>query len=156
MKLIKQTSDNCLVVSMAMLLDTEPEELILEIGHDGTEVWYPDRVDSSRQRSFHIQEMTDCALRRGYALAPVEMIPRSQPVNPKPSEVRMVHELEFCIQRFIAAVKGRAGLMICQIPGHIVGHACAWDGGKVYDPNGVVAEIEDYEIAEMWLLTKLI
>lgn len=156
MNLIKQKSDQCLLVSTAMLLDVEPEKLIHEIGHDGTEIWFPDRVGSPRQRSFHIQEIIDCCLSRGYGLTPIEMVLRSAPENPKPGEVRELYDLEFCIKRFLGAIRDRPGLMICQIRGHSVGHACAWDGKKVYDPLGKTAELEDYEISEMWLLTKLI
>jgi hypothetical protein len=139
-----------------MLLDANPENLILEIGHEGDEVWFPRKEGSESKRSFHPAEINDCCMRRGYALSLIEMSPRTGPSDCQPGEDRLLFDLEFSIQRFIASVKDHAGILICRVPESHLGHACAWDGKKVYDPRGIIGELEDYEISEMWILTKLI
>lgn len=153
MKLIKQTRNSCLLVSAAMLLDTTPEQLIKETGHDGQEHLYGALPMPHCLRGHHMQEIIDCCMRRGLGLTPIEFYPRGCPEN-RPDSYHLIYTELKAQQRFLAAVKGRKGLLVGQVENG-AGHAFAWDGRKVYDPNGILREIDDVYIKEAWILTKM-
>ena len=140
-----------MLYSAAMLLDTHPDVLVAEIGHDGTAIEFPSLSPPECYRGIHIQEVIDCCLRRGWGLTPIEPLPRSSPQgslawalvykNPEP--------------RFSEAVRGREGIILGKAENG-GNHAFAWDGYMVYDPNGAKKRLQDIFVREVWLLTKLL
>jgi len=65
--MIRQISPNkwsCLLVSFAQILDVDFKELINYIGHNGSELLFPDdpRGDPYTRRSFNVQEIIDYVL----------------------------------------------------------------------------------------------
>ena len=100
-------------------------------------------------KGFHIQEIIDCCLRRDKGLMPIELLPRSGPQGDDRWKL-IYNDPE---SRFLAAIKGREGLLIGQWEGK--NHAFGWDGYKVFDPNGIIRSVEDIQIKEIWLITLL-
>lgn len=142
MKLLKMAGHDCLLYSAAMVLDESPAILEKEIGHDGSEVWWPEKPQPFCRRGIHIQEILDCFIRRGKGLIPVDLMPASAPVGGKP---KAIWDVEKAIIRFKTYISGREAILIT------ASHAIAWDGSKVFDPNGRVTVIEDYSIKQAWL-----
>lgn len=71
MKLQKQPNRwSCLPTSFAMLLDVDVHEIFNYLGHDGSEVIWPDHPIQYRHRGFHIQEMYHFALSKGHTVTP--------------------------------------------------------------------------------------
>jgi hypothetical protein len=152
MKLLKGAGGNCLLTSAAMLLDTTEQELINEIGHDGSEVWWPKAKATDRKRNFHIQEIIDCCMKRGYGLMPIDLMPCSMQMSDP--NARILWDQSKAFGRFTNIVNGRPAILIGETLSHIP-HACAWDGFKVFDPRGMIQEITDYTLREAWIIMYL-
>ena len=155
MRLLKQPNDSCLLYAAAMVLDEPPEKLIREIGHDGQEVWWPELSPSFQKRSFNIQEIIDCFIRRGYGLMPIHLYPCNVPpvgmVQPK-----LIWDAHKCDARFMNRIEGIEGIITGQREGSLVPHAVAWNGFVIYDPMGEIYAIDKFTIKEAWIRVKMI
>lgn len=134
---------SCLLASMAMVLDRSTEKLIEAIGHDGSEIMFPDLLEPAKRRGFHIQEFISLILESGYAVTAIEVLPYSTPDGE--------HEFPINFPNF----ENRFWNLTYCVPGIFTGmrpqrrHAVAWDGYKIYDPLGSVyerKEIKNFDI----------
>jgi len=76
MKLIKQPNSwSCLLTAFAMATESTPEDLIAMIGHDGSEIIWPDLPEGYQHRAFHPEELFECALDLGFKVFTVEARP---------------------------------------------------------------------------------
>lgn len=135
MQLLKMKGPHCLVYSAAMVLDCKPVELWDEIGHDGTEILYPDRSGLERYRGVHVQELIPSFRARGYSLEEIQPMPATRHYG-----TELIHNIypdeQVAADRFYNLIAGHPGILI------FPRHAMAWDGhGSVYDPNGHVTPI---------------
>ena len=110
-----------------MLLDLPIQQIIKEIGHDGSEILWPN--DPRPHMAFSMQEITDIAIRHRVALVPIHGYPVSVDSNDEnPVPIFKDHEA-----RLIDHMTGNPGL----ITGYYSPdkfHLVAWDGAQVYDP----------------------
>lgn len=155
MELQKQKGHDCLVYATAMLLDVPAEELIKEIGHDSEDILWPELEPRSKcKRGFHIREMIEVCMSRGFALTPIELYPSHCPWG-REDLVKPLWETEEAQQRFSEVVLGRKGIILCP-PTMGVGHAVAFDGKDCYDPRMKIYPITHVKILEFWMLTQII
>lgn len=147
MQLLKLPSGvhQCLIYATAMLLDRHPDWVILKLGHDGAEIWWPELEDPWNRRGVHIQEILDVVETVGHTLVCYQLMPTSVPIG-EGLEVRLVFDPEYATERFSNILGGHKGLLITER------HACAWNGWSVYDPNGRIADISKYRVKEFWRL----
>jgi len=136
---------NCLLQSIAYLLEEKEEDLAKELGHDGSIVLWPYVKHPFNQVGYHIQEINDLCLRRGKALVEIEYSPQSAPRGGYEPVRIYSNETE----RFRSIILNRSGLLITTV------HAMAWDGEKVWDPRGEFRRITDVTFAEFWLLVDI-
>ena len=146
MRLIKSPNRwSCLLASAAMLLDTELKDLVDEIGHDGSEIIWPDSKEPFCRRAFHIAEIIELFDKRGFCLTPIECLPRSVPtIDAEPFLVAFEANYQRIIRHMLA-------------PGILVGygpngnpHAAAWNTIRVYDPMGDIYVRDDFTIRTFW------
>lgn len=152
MKTLKQKGNQCMVTSLAMILDEDPEDLLKEIGHDGMKEAWPELLGNFRCVGHHPDEFQDVCFKRGLALAMIELNPMSAP---------SAHCAPHCVypegtqreQRFRFLIKGRRAILAFRSA-----HAMAWDGHKVHDPAvGKVYDLEDvHNVICALVLTKLL
>lgn len=122
-----------------MVLGERVENLISSIGHDGSEIWWPSLPEPLRRRGFHPQELIDqCYF--GYRHTVTMFMSTVASVS--------VTGLE---PRIVKSDYSRMFLATCDGPGVLTGttptgrrHAVAWDGNIIYDPNGAIYPIEDF------------
>lgn len=126
---LNRNGHSCILASAAMILEVNQQVLIDEIGHDGSEILWPDLKEPFCRRGFHMQEIIDCAWRRGYVILEISAKPVCIPYYGAPLRVIPMPE-----ERFLQYVRNNKGILAGQLDG--VGHACAWDGDLVYDPRG--------------------
>jgi len=148
-KLLHQNSHQCLLYSAAMVLGEDPAVLLREIGHDGLDIWWSELYQPYCHRGHHIQEIIDCFVRRGFGLMPIQVYPTSKP-RVADVEIKQIYQEDVAVGRFLAHIGNRPAILIG------ASHSYAWDGEKVFDPNGVTREIADVNIMEAWIMTKLI
>lgn len=134
MKLI--TSPNrwsCLPASFAMALGISFSEMIARIGHDGSEIIWPELPEPQRRRTFHIQECLAVCLRLGLGTVEIQMGPCLTP------DGKVVYEVP-CPVDFRKLMSISIGVMLGR--GRQMGHAVAWDGKSIYDPAGWIYDID--------------
>lgn len=139
----------CLIYSLAMVLDVPPSEIIERLGHDGQEVWWPKHRVPYSFRGVHIQEAVDLCLAYGRGLVLIELYPRTGSTM-TPTVGRILWPTEDCEVRFKKTIHQRPGILIGKAQGG--GHACAWDGDMVFDPNGKMYHLSEFKSLECWLL----
>ena len=147
MKLLKMEGDQCLIYATAMLLDTTPDNITESIGHDGSAIWWPELKSPWNQRGIHMQEILDVVESVGSTLVCYQLMPCSVPIDG--GTQKTIYEPDTASHRFSLILGGSVGILLTDR------HACAWDGSKVYDPNGKIADISEYRIKEFWRLIRI-
>lgn len=125
----------CLPVAFAIVLDMPVADVLLAAGHDGSEIVFPGLPEPVCRRGFHIQELIDVALARGFAVTPVELFPLLQPVEGS----LLQHTIAYRNgnwRRFEETIAQSRGVITGA--GFRCGHAVAYDHGHLFDPDGLV------------------
>lgn len=144
----------CAVTAFAMAIDIPVQQLMREIGHDGSEKIFTHLPEPMCRRGFHSQELIRAAWLHGFACTPFEMYPmlRCEPFfGPRPERklnekggLPMEHSVLFgssIVENqalFIAGVTVTRGVMEGQ--GCRCHHAVYYHHGQIWDPDG-----EQYE-----------
>ncbi len=129
----------CAITSFAMVLDVPVADLIAEIGHDGGV--FP--LGLEQRRGFHMQELIDCCLKRGFAATPVEIFPVSLDVIGRPYAGHHLGQRDLNL-RFYDTLYTTQGVI--EGMGIRCGHMVAYDRGCIYDPDGYEFSSADFNI----------
>lgn len=130
-----------------MVLDIPVVELLQELGHDGSAVWWSEAVGFKRQRGFHIQELIDVCWKKGFSVTLIESAPTAQP--DENLEPKLYTTEETLMQRMQRYLDNNMGVITRN------NHAVAWDGKQIYDPSERIYSMEpDFEIREFWLILR--
>ena len=137
----------CVAECFAKVFNVSFEELIELLGHDGSEIIWPQQKDPMCRRGFHVQEMVRVGLKLGFAVVQVESHPS---VYPDPEE-KPFYLPEVPLHRFFdlapGVVTGYDTLRGCR-------HALAIVGGRVFDPAGTISRYGDFEAENLFLVFK--
>jgi len=88
---------SCSVQAAAKVMCIPTQRLIDEIGHDGGAIAFPDLPEPMCRAGFHSQEIQDAALRLGWAIMTLELVPQA---TPEGVHIRDVFTEEQLKQRF--------------------------------------------------------
>ena len=124
----------CMPLAFAMALDMPVADLLAAIGHDGSEIVFPNLSEPLRRRCFHIQEPIQVALARGFAVTPVELFPVLQPTEGGPHKTVLYADNNW--RRFEETIRASRGVIDGR--GARFGHVVAYDHGRICDPKGSV------------------
>jgi hypothetical protein len=125
----------CMPLAFAMALDMPVADLLVAIGHDGSEIVFPSLPEPLCRRCFHIQEVIQVALSRGLAVTPVELFPVLQPPEAGPFRTTVLYP-DSNWRRFDQAMQTSRGVI--DGTGARYGHMVAYDHGRIFDPRGQV------------------
>lgn len=130
MKLLIQPNKwSCLPTSLAMLLDETVDDIIKEIGHDGSEI-INNLNEPHNRKGFHIQELVKICLNRNIALIHFDTMvcKHNGDYHTSYDDSEYVNEL----------MKDNSGIILGVINNR--DHAVAWNSkeGCIYDPNGTI------------------
>ena len=155
MKLIKQDGPYCIVYSLAMLLDVQPEEIFKYIGHRGDAILWAELNPPRCNQGIHIQELLDFCMSKSHTMFPIQKHAMSSPYNDG-SNAKCIWGPNKSKDRFKKYLCWFDGILIMDIGS--VGHACAWDHIEqtVYDPRGYRKSIRDYLTIEFWPIVRFL
>ena len=128
----------CMPLAFAMALHMPVADLLAAIGHDGSDIIFPNLPEPLCRRTFHIQELIQVALSRRLAVTPVELFPVLQPGY----EANLLHTTVLYPdnnwRRFDATLLTSRGVI--DGTGARLGHVVAYDHGTIFDPRGAIYE----------------
>ncbi len=129
---IKPNRWSCSVTALAMTLKTPVKKLIAELGHDGSQIIFPQLPEPLCRRGFHSQELIHLAWNHGFSLTPFELFPRIQPAsgNYDPVAVQFTDNW----QRFQLILHREMGIL--EGKGRRCRHAVHFNRGIIFDPDG--------------------
>ena len=118
-------------------MDLPSQELASFIGHDGSEIVFPELPEPMCRRGFHHQELIEAALNIGFTVTPFELIPalQSTPVAGATPKVVTI-DSPGRHQMFSIIVGAYRGVLTGR--GHRCHHAVAFDHGQIFDPDGSI------------------
>jgi len=119
----------CLPVSFAMALNIAVEDIFAELGHDGSTIFWPDLPEPMCRRGFHIQELIEVALRRGFTVTPFEL----SPVLESGGKQYIFDERW---TKFATVIANSVGVL--EGNGIRTRHAVAYEFGQIFDPDSGV------------------
>ena len=131
-----QTSPNawsCLPTSLAMVIDKPLKDIITVLGHDGSEILWPNIEKPDCYRSFTIPEMVFVALHFGYCLLEVIDSVTIQPTSECEEKIIFLPTKNFTntlLKEYNALLLGESE--------NGVPHAVAWNCKRhvIFDPRG--------------------
>jgi hypothetical protein len=122
----------CLPTAFAMALDMPVATLLATIGHDGSEIIFPGLPEPLCRRCFHVQELLQVALSRGFAVTPVELFPVLRPTDTGPHMTVLYPDNNW--RRFEETIRTSRGVI--EGTGARFRHVVAYDHGRIFDPKG--------------------
>lgn len=149
MHLIKGTERwTCLGVAFAMALDMPYAELVERVGHNGSEILWPNLPEPLCRRGYHVQEMVRLAYNLGKR---VTQFAGCYAVTPDGEHRHIVSQEDF----LEVILKSNSGVLTGR--GARNNHAVAWDhvAGKIYDPVGAIYApgASHFKIEAFWMIS---
>lgn len=133
MRLISQPEKwQCGLAAFAMLFDLSLESAVQTLGHDGSEILYPELKEPECRKGFTIPELVDAAYKLDHALIQFDAVPITMDANEKVRSIYPEVELESRLMRILAQGEG---LILGQYASK-KWHMVCWDGKYVLDPHG--------------------
>lgn len=121
-------------IAFAMALDIPVADLLGAIGHDGSKIIFPNRPAPACHQGFHIQELIHVALRRGFAVTPIELYPVLADADERQTHTILYPDNNW--KRFADTLATTRGVI--DGVGYRFGHMVAYDHGRIYDPKGPI------------------
>lgn len=121
----------CMIKSLALALRKPVEELVEILGHDGSEVIWPDNPPPTCYKGFHPQELIDITIKCGRRPTWIELNPSIQgTIDSFPTPIYEPHKAR---ERWVSYVSPNSGVLIgTYSKGR---HAWAKIGSIIKDPN---------------------
>lgn len=136
---------SCLPTAFAMILELPVEHLITLIGHDGSEIKYPQLKEPFCRRSFSPHEFFHILLELGYACTPIL----------KEYELGADEEVQCRTSEFMDNMLRTYSGVICGVTSRGNRHSVAWDRRMIFDPTGIKYFKEDFGVEVFFIVTPL-
>ena len=133
---------SCLPKAAAIAADVPFEKILEKIGHDGSEILWPDLPGKYQRRSFHTQEIVLALLDLGFTATPLY------------AEMTIGNRLNgrhYVAKTDLTRFLDKKGILIGMFGNNP--HAAAFDSGIIHDPQGSSYPYHDaIRIEEIWLI----
>lgn len=133
---------SCLLQAWCQVIQWPYWAVVKAIGHDGSEIWWPEFKEPYCRRGFHPQEIIHLGDRFGFVATTFEPVPMSRSLDGKPRAI------EGMTDSFMKILALNNGVLVGERDdGH--SHALAWVNGEIIDcniGNTRVERLEDFQI----------
>ena len=131
---------SCLPTAASCLLQSQPNEIIEAIGHDGSDILFDSEGKEIGRRGFHVEEIIDVFLANLQFPVPIEADPQIH-----------IDDLIWSVygsprSRLDHYLSSHPGILLGSHPDTNANHAVVWDGEQIYDPRGQCYEIDKFNI----------
>lgn len=134
---LKPNPWSCAITSLAMVLQRPVEQLIEEIGHDGSEIIFPGLDEPMQRRGFHSQELIHLAWQHGFSVTAFELFPAIVPTSGGSVSVPVYFgQARGNWERLIDMIHTTQGVLAGRCSPNGVRHAVCYDHGEIFDPDG--------------------
>ena len=132
---LKPNPWSCSITSLAMTLHVPVQQLVDDLGHDGSEIVFPELPEPMCRRGFHSQELIHLAWRYGFTVTPFELYPTIRPTTGEGVvTVTFDGSEQNNWRRFIDTIHRATGIL--EGRGATCHHAVHFRYGDVWDPDG--------------------
>ncbi len=155
MQVQKQPNEwSCLPTAFAIAVGVPVEQLIRQLGHDGSEMLFPGFRKPYCYRSFHVQELIDQLLIWQYAVTEITKLSILESQNSLKTIDINTRKL-FKGNRMQYYLDNYQGVLTGGYMGRTP-HALAWDGKYRYDPtSGISTLIDNFKTDIFFITTKI-
>lgn len=148
---LQPSRHSCLATAFAMALDINVDDLIHDLGHDGSRLLFPE-LGPFGVCGHHIQELLDYCLRNGIKVVTIDALPLSKY---RGTEDRYYMSEEQTNERMAHYIENYYGVLAGSTLNG-VNHAVAWNGQDIYNPSGIVEKnFEHIQIMHFFIVGKL-
>jgi len=137
---------SCLPTAFAMATNRPVDRVISDIGHDGSEIIFPDLDEPYCRRGFHIQELVSVCMFHNTGVIQIELDPVSE-AQGHLFKLPVCKRLDYYLVNYNGVLVGTG---MSGTP-----HAVAWDGLNILDPNGLQYNIKEFNIELFFLITSI-
>lgn len=125
-----------------MVTDIPIESLIRNIGHDGSEILWPEQKEPLNRRGFHIEEIQYALFKERWLLAPFTS---SFGYNPGGNTAIHIEVYDFS-EKLKEVLNEYNGLLLGRYRGSTTPHAVAWNAFEkvIYDPGGCLSPYDSF------------
>lgn len=131
-----------------MVLDIPVSKIIADVGHDGSDIMWPQLPEPRCRRAFHIQELIQVSYDLGYLVTPFEAVP----LLTAGDGIIDIQFKEAPKQRFQRIMRGNYGVITGATPQGSP-HAVAWNGDVIFDTNEKIYPISNFVLDTFWMLS---
>ena len=125
---------NCHLNAFAVATGIDREVLLSYLGHDGSEIVFPNEPEPTCRRGFHVQELLYAGFKLGHNFMPLELVPVSRsPLNRDPEFViEDAVRYEYIARTIKINLGFITGVQRSSASGNIA-HAVAFKNGYIVD-----------------------
>ena len=133
-KYIQPNRASCFLTAVCMCIKVDVHYAMAELGHDGTEKLFPQFDVPKCYRGYHECEMSYLCHLHGYTFTRFD---REIYMGFNESTATKI-KTPYC---FDLLIKTNKGVLTCERTlNNDHGHVVAWDGFRIYDPNGMTSD----------------
>lgn len=122
---------SCLPAAFANLTGIDIDDIIVKIGHDGSEIIYPNQIDPYGRKGFHDFEVIQAMTKFNHYFCPFLPIYETAKGIQNPDDTIEIDNTEF-VREVMREFDG----VLCGNIGINYGHAVSWIDDKIVDPKG--------------------
>lgn len=139
---------SCLFDCFRYLFDVSEQELLEKLGHDGSQIIWPNLPDPLCRRAFHPQEFIRVGLEYGIAVIGIERTSYSAPTyEAEPMARNFLPPLHYYLEHFDGVLTGT-----CLT--RDVRHAVIWKNRSLIDPVNVCKSVDKFDPEMFWITKK--
>lgn len=136
MQLIRSPNQwSCTACAFAMVCNLTLDGIFLGIGHDGSEIVFPNLPEPLCRKGFPFPECIRLCLCRGLSVTPIDFEPRCTPDGEHYYELDHREFVYNMLEKYQCVIEGM---------GREHPHTVAWDRKQIYDPSIGIYDFENH------------